>query len=319
MKIDRVLNLLFYLNRYEKISSKELAEKFEVSQRTIYRDLDILESIGVPIERRQGLDGGVSILENFKIENINFSKPEISRIFSILSNQQYKDAKVELLLEKLKNIVPEGEVEEHRKMDYIKIEKRTFEDKAFKKKLSFLEKQIENRNIVEIEYRDRDGKSSKRILEPYVISFKDYNVYLFAYCCLRNSLRVFKISRIHNMKALNKKYKVREDIIEEIYSQKEFFLLEGTEEIVLKFNRNFFEKVEESLEDFNILSYEEYKNIYNKDLDSESIIIKLNWRIDRWLISYILGLGGNVEVLAPDTLKQRIMEITKDMYNLYYN
>ena len=85
MKTDRILNILYYLNRYKKVSAKRLAEEFEVSQRTIYRDLDILENMGIPIERKMGFEGGISIIENFKLENINFSKSELTRIISILN------------------------------------------------------------------------------------------------------------------------------------------------------------------------------------------------------------------------------------------
>ena len=96
MKTDRVLNILYYLNRYKKVSAKKLSEEFEVSQRTVYRDLDILENMGIPIERKQGIEGGISIIETFKLENINFSKSELSRIISILSNHYYNDSKTKL-------------------------------------------------------------------------------------------------------------------------------------------------------------------------------------------------------------------------------
>ena len=112
MKTDRVLNILYYLNRYKKVSAKKLSEEFEVSQRTVYRDLDILENMGIPIERKQGIEGGISIIETFKLENINFSKSELSRIISILSNHYYKDSKTKLSIEKLKNIISDVDLEE---------------------------------------------------------------------------------------------------------------------------------------------------------------------------------------------------------------
>ena len=142
MKTDRILNILYYLNRYKKVSAKRLAEEFEVSQRTIYRDLDILENMGIPIERKMGFEGGISIIENFKLENINFSKSELTRIISILNNYYNKDSKTKQLIEKFKNIISDKEMEEQRKLDYFKIEEGYLMHKREKENISLSIKEI---------------------------------------------------------------------------------------------------------------------------------------------------------------------------------
>ena len=317
MKTDRILNILYYLNRYKKVSAKKLAEEFEVSQRTIYRDLDILENMGIPIERKMGFEGGISIIENFKLENINFSKSELTRIISILNNYYYKDSKTKLLIEKFKNIISDKEMEEQRKLDYFKIEEGYLMHKREKENISSIKKAIESRNIIEVKYIDSENVISERQLEPYIISIKGNSVYLFANCLLRKELRIFRISRILEIKITNEKFTEDPDILEKIYSQEGFFSDYIHNEIILKYKKNFFEIAKFFLDNYEILDMKESKEKYNITSIENYVIIKLNWRIDKWVFEFILSLGDNVEVLEPEELRLEIIQRIKNMYNMY--
>ena len=317
MKTDRILNILYYLNRYKKVSAKRLAEEFEVSQRTIYRDLDILESMGIPIERKMGFEGGISIIENFKLENINFSKSELTRIISILNNYYYKDSKTKLLIEKFKNIISDKEMEEQRKLDYFKIEEGYLMHKREKENIAFLKKAIENKNIIEVKYINSENVISERQLEPYIISIKGNSVYLFANCLLRKELRIFRVSRILEIKITNEKFTENPEITEKIYTQKGFFSDYIHNEIILKYKKNFFEIAKFFLDSYEILDMNESKEKYNIMSPENYVIIKLNWRIDKWFMEFILSLGDNVEVLEPEELRTEIIQRIKNMYKMY--
>ena len=317
MKTDRILNILYYLNRYKKVSAKRLAEEFEVSQRTIYRDLDILESMGIPIERKMGFEGGISIIENFKLENINFSKSELTRIISILNNYYYKDSKTKLLIEKFKNIISDKEMEEQRKLDYFKIEEGYLMHKREKENIAFLKKAIENKNIIEVKYINSENVISERQLEPYIISIKGNSVYLFANCLLRKELRIFRVSRILEIKITNEKFTENPEITEKIYTQKGFFSDYIHNEIILKYKKNFFEIAKFFLDSYEILDMNESKEKYNIMSLENYVIIKLNWRIDKWFLEFILSLGDNVEVLEPEELRTEIIQRIKNMYKMY--
>ena len=317
MKTDRILNILYYLNRYKKVSAKRLAEEFEVSQRTIYRDLDILESMGIPIERKMGFEGGISIIENFKLENINFSKSELTRIISILNNYYYKDSKTKLLIEKFKNIISDKEIEEQRKLDYFKIEEGYLMHKREKENIAFLKKAIENKNIIEVKYINSENVISERQLEPYIISIKGNSVYLFANCLLRKELRIFRVSRILEIKITNEKFTENPEITEKIYTQKGFFSDYIHNEIILKYKKNFFEIAKFFLDSYEILDMNESKEKYNIMSLENYVIIKLNWRIDKWFLEFILSLGDNVEVLEPEELRTEIIQRIKNMYKMY--
>ncbi|MCP1224020.1 YafY family protein [Sebaldella sp. S0638] len=317
MKTDRILNILYYLNRYKKVSAKRLAEEFEVSQRTIYRDLDILESMGIPIERKMGFEGGISIIENFKLENINFSKSELTRIISILNNYYYKDSKTKLLIEKFKNIISDKEMEEQRKLDYFKIEEGYLMHKREKENITSLKKAIENKNIIDVKYISGENVISQRKLEPYIILIKGNSVYLFANCLLREELRVFRVSRILEIEITNGKFTENPEITEKIYSQKEFFNDCMNDEVILKYKKNFFEIAKFFLNNYKVLDIKEWEKKYNNVYEKEHIIIKLNWRIDKWFLEFILSLGDNVEVLEPEELRSEIMERVKNMYMMY--
>ena len=322
MKTDRVLNILYYLNRYKKVSAKKLSEEFEVSQRTVYRDLDILENMGIPIERKQGVDGGISIIETFKLENINFSNSELSRIISILSNHYYKDSKTKLSIEKLKNIISDGDLEEQKKLDYIKIEKNELFNEKEKEKISILKKSIENKSVLKINYMNNNSQKSVREIEPYVISFKGYTAYLMGYCLLREELRVFRLSRMRDIKVTDKKFQVRDEILNEIYSQREFFKFENynNESIVLKFKKEFFDEIEDIFSKYDILDNEtcilKYKYRGISILEND-ILINVEWRIDRWLFSFILGFGEKVEVIEPIAIRETIKNEIEKMTLVY--
>ena len=317
MKTDRILNILYYLNRYKKVSAKRLAEEFEVSQRTIYRDLDILENMGIPIERKMGFEGGISIIENFKLENINFSKSELTRIISILNNYYYKDSKTKLLIEKFKNIISDKEMEEQRKLDYFKIEEGYLMHKREKENISSIKKAIESKNIIEVKYINSDNVISERQLEPYIISIKGNSVYLFANCLLRKELRIFRVSRILEIKIINEKFTEDPDISEKIYSQKGFFSDYIHNEIILKYKKNFFEIAKFFLDNYEVLDIKKSREKYNITSIENYVIIKLNWRIDKWFLEFILSLGDNVEVLEPEELRNEIIQRIKNMYNMY--
>ena len=317
MKTDRILNILYYLNRYKKVSAKRLAEEFEVSQRTIYRDLDILESMGIPIERKMGFEGGISIIENFKLENINFSKSELTRIISILNNYYYKDSKTKLLIEKFKNIISDKEIEEQRKLDYFKIEEGYLMHKREKENIKKKKKAIENKNIIEVKYINSENVISERQLEPYIISIKGNSVYLFANCLLRKELRIFRVSRILEIKITNEKFTENPEITEKIYTQKGFFSDYIHNEIILKYKKNFFEIAKFFLDSYEILDMNESKEKYNIMSLENYVIIKLNWRIDKWFLEFILSLGDNVEVLEPEELRTEIIQRIKNMYKMY--
>lgn len=76
MKESRLFKILYYLLAYKKATAPELAKEFEVSVRTIYRDIDHMSSMGIPIYTIQGKDGGIAILESFTLENSIFSEEE---------------------------------------------------------------------------------------------------------------------------------------------------------------------------------------------------------------------------------------------------
>jgi len=107
MKIDRLLSIIIILLNKGKISAKELSDRFEVSVRTIYRDIDTINMSGIPVVSQQGNTGGFSILENYKIDRQLLSFQDIVSIISALKsvNNAFKDKKIENTLEKITSLV----------------------------------------------------------------------------------------------------------------------------------------------------------------------------------------------------------------------
>ena len=85
MKIQRLLGILCVLTNVDKITIQELAQRFEVSKRTIFRDLDTLNCAGIPIVTYPGIGGGVSIIEGYKIDNRVLSADDTEKVFTALN------------------------------------------------------------------------------------------------------------------------------------------------------------------------------------------------------------------------------------------
>ena len=215
------------------------------------------------------------------------------------------------------------DLEEQKKLDYFKIEQNYHMNDKEKEKISVLKKAIENKNVIKINYVNNNAERSIRELEPYVISFKGYMVYLMGYCLLRNELRVFKLSRMKEMEITNKKFQFKDEILDEIYSQKEFFKFyddNNDENIVLKFQKNFFDEIENIFDKYEVLDNKSFNIKYENtgiSAQESDILIMVNWKIDRWFWSFILGFGKMVEVIEPKELREKITKEIEQMSSIY--
>ena len=178
MKLERILEIIIYLLNHEKVSAKYLAEYFDVSVRTIQRDMVSIAEAGIPVYTLGGRYGGYAVLENYKIKNINIKNSEQQIIISALESlaTSYTNDKLNSLIEKY-NAIIEKEGGQKVFWDF----SVTKENKKVQDSNMILEKAIGGKNYIVFDYRNSEGKSSHVCAEPLAIHYKWYAWYLFAY------------------------------------------------------------------------------------------------------------------------------------------
>jgi predicted DNA-binding transcriptional regulator YafY len=305
MKLDRMLSIITYLLNHEKAKAHELANKLEVSVRTIYRDVDAIAQAGIPITTYQGADGGIGIVEGFKLDKGLLSNNEVLSIVAGLKgiNSISEDVKIELLIEKLTGVTTNTE--------YMPIGNEIMIDLSpwnknnqLADKIKQLKRTIRERRFVEFLYYSNDH-STKRRVEPHVIVFKETNWYLYAFCLLRNDFRLFKLRRINELSVTENSFKIREFSLDRIEWEGEFED-KNDELIVALFDKSMKYTVNDI---FGVNNYE--------TLEDESIKVSFSYGQNSWIYGFLLSFGDKVEVLSPDKLRQRIKEMAVNISRVY--
>jgi predicted DNA-binding transcriptional regulator YafY len=297
MRIDRMLTITVMLLNRDRISARELAEKFEVSVRTVYRDIEAINMAGIPVISYPGNDGGFGIMENYKIDRQLLSLNDMLTILTALKgiNTGLDNSEVESAIEKISNLVPKEKAEEmelfFRQM-VIDISPYGYSEK-YKEKLKLIQRSIADNKLIRIIYTSSKGEKLERTIEPMTLIMKGYTWYLFAFCRERNDYRVFRFSRIKNVEVLDQNF-TRKDVSHKKYISKNDEVQSVTP-IVLKFSPEVRVKVEDYFEEDQMEIQE------NGD-----IIVRVSYPEDEWVYSSILSYGEHVEVLEPPHIKKII-------------
>lgn len=202
MKIDRLIGIIFILLQKDKVTAPELAKRFEVSRRTINRDIADICKVGIPIVTTQGSGGGISILDSYKIDKALFNKDELQAIFSGLqgidsiSKRSYLANIAEKLSKKNNQIESNGS---------IIIDLSSHDHKPLVQKIELIKMAIQESKYISFLYYSEKGESVRRI-EPYYLIFRWSAWYVFGYCMERKDYRLFKLNRLWNMNIQREKF-----------------------------------------------------------------------------------------------------------------
>ncbi len=195
MKIDRLMGIVVYLLNHGRTSAQKLAEEFEVSSRTIVRDLEALDQAGIPIQSFYGVDGGYQLMENYVFEKQIASRTEYDWIITALQGMAsaYTNKSLEQTLAKLQSIAPS-------KSNTVSVDfsVATEEDKI-NKQLILLEDAIEKQCMVRFSYTNSHDEVKERLVEPVQLQYKWYNWYLIAYHEKYQDYCMFKLVRMDNL------------------------------------------------------------------------------------------------------------------------
>lgn len=297
MKIERMLTIIVMLLNRNRVTANELAEKFEVSVRTIYRDIETINLAGIPIISHSGNNGGFSIYESYKLNHQVLTLDNLSSLLSVLKdiNSAVDDIELESSIEKLQNIVPNNKADYLKlHMEQIIIDLHPYGDSPDQKELvKTLRKAITQTKLLTIDYRNYDNIVSERQIEPMSLVFKNYTWYLFAYCHLKEDFRIFRVSRISDFHIENQSFERQEKSYHEVTA----LLNEQTTmiTIILKVSPQMKSRVED---------------VFNKEevsvLETGELLVTATFPEKEWLFSLIFSFGEHIEVLAPKEMRQKV-------------
>ena len=300
MKIDRLIGILSVLLQEEKVTAPELAERFEVSRRTINRDIDELLYAGIPIRTSQGVGGGISIAEGYKVDRTILTSKDMQMILAGLrsldsvSGSSYYGQ----LMEKIQA----GSSELITGRDSILIDLSSWYKDTLAPKISTIQDAIENRHLLEFYYYAPSGES-KRTIEPYYIVFKWTSWYVYGWCRKRKDYRLFKLNRMDKVKETDKDFSCRNAPVPDLSSE-------------LKFPRNIILKALFA-PDMKWRLVEEFgPGCYEEQDDGRLLLIRDYADMDN-LTMWMLTFGDKAEVLEPQELRDNLQSMAESMIKMY--
>lgn len=289
MKIDRLIGILTTLQQQGKVTAPYLADKFEVSRRTINRDIEDICRAGIPIVTTQGADGGISIMDGYCLDTTIFTQEELQ---AILVGLQSLDS----VSQTKRYARLAGKIGADRKVisvsDSMIIDLASFYKDSLAEKISLLQEAIYNRNKVSFCYFYEKG-SEKKFLEPYIILFKWSAWYIFGYSRERRDFRLYKLNRMSNLQCMQEKYEVQQ-----IPKEKLNFGTDIKDDIII------YAVYDKSVE-YRLV--EEYgPQSYRKQKDGR---LYTEWGFSSYTkaLEWFLGFGSKVEILAPEDFKRQYL------------
>ena len=297
MKDNRLFRILYYILEKEKVTANELADKFEVSVRTIYRDIDSISSVGVPIFTTQGKGGGIKIDNEFILNKSLFDANEKEQIIAALqglekTNEAYKSELITKLsaLFKIKN------------SNWIEIDFTSWgSNNTYQDLFNALKTTIINKNIISFSYNSSKAEKINRKVKPIRLLFKEQDWYLYAFCLLRNDFRYFKLSRMKDLEVLAINY---EDNFENAVLKKEL-KYENIVNIKLKFDKSVAFRV-----------YDEFNEAIEED-EKGNLYVEIKIPNNYKLYNYIFSFGSNVEILEPKENRNQFKNIIDELAKKY--
>ena len=289
MEQSRLFKIVYHLLEKGKSTAPELAEKFEVSIRTIYRDLDTISAAGIPIYATQGKGGGIFIMQDFVLNKSLLSEQEKEQILMALQGiSATEHNQTDELLMKLSGLF-QSKVTNWIEVDFSEWYKNTPNYDIF----NLIKNAIFNQYTITFSYFAREGNYSNRTVEPIKLIFKNKDWYLYGFCLLRNDFRFFKLTRIKDLEISS------DTFIREVKSSHEI-------ETVIK-NKNFIHAKLKFSPKVAFRVYDEFTDNVSKD-NQGNLYVNIDLPDNETLFSYILSFGDNVEILEPDYLRHSMKE-----------
>ena len=300
MKIDRLIGILYVLLQNEIVTAPYLAERFEVSRRTINRDIEDLCKAGIPIVTRQGLNGGISIMENHKLEKTLLTNAEMQDILAGLRSLDSVNGtnRYGKLMEKLS--VGGSDFMEGNQS--VLIDLSSWYKDSLASKIELIREGIDNSKILQFFYYSPRGESERKI-EPYYLIFRWSSWYVWGWCESKEDFRLFKLNRMDRLRLLNENYEKRTVPLPDLNNEKIF---PGGIRVKAVFDAGCKWRL---VEEFGVDSFEEQED--------GRLLFHADYTNKEDLITWLLTFREHVELLEPKHLREEMKKTLNNALEKY--
>lgn len=308
MKVDRLVSIIMILLDKKRIGAQELADMFEVSLRTIYRDIDSINRAGIPVLSTPGVGGGFEIMQEYKLDKKVFSTADLSAILMGLSSLSSMIRGDELVnaLAKVRSFIPTERAKDITlKANQICIDMSPWMgNRNVQPYLNILRTALQESKLLSFTYADRHGNRTTRTAEPYQLVLKSGHWYWQGYCHTRDDFRLFKLARTANLQILEETFTPREnpkpqlditDMVETLQT-----------EIRIRIHRSVMDRV---------LEYCTYDH-FSPD-GEEHYLVGFPFIENDYYYNILFGFGDACECLGPLPIRTEIKRRIHAMATLY--
>ena len=293
MQESRLFKIIYHLLDKGQATAPELAEKFEVSVRTIYRDIDALSEAGIPVYTETGRNGGIRLMNHFVLERAIFSEEEKQEILAALQSlEAVKGMHGISTLNKLAGLLDAG-TENWLEADFSRWGNCPNDNEKFET----LKTAVIRRKCMRITYAGSGGSIGERTVQPLKLSYKSRAWYLKAFCTDKQDYRLFKLSRILKWKMLD-----------DTFAPRKFPEEEEPEQVIYSAVKLCFPK------EMAYRVYDEFDPSEVKETEKGDLLVTTRIPEGTWIISFLLSFGEKAEVVEPVSLKRVLAEQAKAIY-----
>ncbi|MFS0838487.1 helix-turn-helix transcriptional regulator [Paenibacillus sp. 1P03SA] len=305
MKLERLVSMIYMLLNHEVVSASVLADKYNVSQRTIYRDMDVICAAGFPVVSHQGVNGGYGIIEGYKLDRSLLGAYDVNSLITVLQSISTlfgEDEKAGETIRKLQTIRTEP-LAETLTMD-IGSRKEMLET------IRHIREAVSGRQVIRFHYVNFKSERTVRTVEPVRLMYKHEAWYLYAYCRSRADYREFRLSRMSSL-----------ELTEERFEPREVPPQRGTAEMK-RDNESAAGTTVRLRFSTKVLATALDRFYYADKRYAEDGSLYVTFSVaaitpSSWLAESILSFGDGVEVLEPGELIEDIRQRIEKMRNLY--
>lgn len=301
MKIERLYAITIYLLNHGKTSANELAKHFEVSLRTIQRDMDSLCLAGIPIISTCGSTGGYEIAGQYKLNQGFVSADDLSNIRTALQGLVSATGNLHAsqTLEKIDHA--SNPQDNHMILDFSVLQENAQDA------LLLLQSAVKEKRAVTFTYTNNNGETKTHNVEPIAVLYRWYAWYLLAYSKVKNDYRTYKFVRMNHLQVTDTPFTREHANAEQIFA-----IIDKTDsrqytEILLKCKVSAKSRVMEYL-----------KGTVTEELPNGDAFIKATVvENEHFWLGTLLSLGGNVEVVSPKNIRTRLVRAAEEIVDLY--
>lgn len=308
MRADRLVGMILTLLHRERVGAQELAELFEVSPRTVYRDIETINMAGIPIRSVPGVGGGFEIMPEYKVDKSVFSSADLSAILmglSSLSNVVRGDELVNVLA-KIRSFIPADRVRDLEiRTNQIRVDFSSWSgNQNIQPYLQRIKTALEDHKLLSFAYIAHHGNKTARTVEPYQLVWKSGHWYFYGYCRVRNGYRLFRLSRMSDLQIKQETFAPRD------YQRQTF----DFQEIIGAMQTEIKIRIHKSVLD-RVLEFCTYDH-FLPDGDAH-YIVSFPFIENEYFYDILLSFGDRCECLAPPHIRAKMARKIHGMAAIY--